>query len=233
MIDLKDNVDAIISDLTNVDKKLGVVLLRTTILAHQLNSEALKKWIELELEGYNDDEIPNYRKLVGKLYVDATDYKDKRHFFPSSLANQSEQTLSIREKVSSFEERIEGVKQGNYVLILHIPLIMHRALFLPEFIKDYNHVINDVGYYVSSSSIKATVASIKYNLLNFLMEIRKEIDKNSVISLVDKQEKVDTILETTILKGVTMNIFTGTNPTQTNIDGDGNQAHTGSGSNTQ
>lgn len=59
----------IIKDLANGAIDTQTALKRTKVLLQELDNEDVLEWINCEIEGYsNDSEVPNYRKIDGRLY---------------------------------------------------------------------------------------------------------------------------------------------------------------------
>ena len=54
-------IDGITQDLVNPNMLLKDVLLKVQVLAFKLKNEKLKTWVDCELNGYNQNKIPEYR----------------------------------------------------------------------------------------------------------------------------------------------------------------------------
>lgn len=51
----------IIKDLVNDEISIEIALNRTKIITNELNNNALEKWINSEVLGYDTSDIPSYR----------------------------------------------------------------------------------------------------------------------------------------------------------------------------
>lgn len=94
-------VGELIDDIVNPQISLSSILRKAKVLASSLRNEEFKKWIDNELNGYNNgEEIPDYRQFNG------VNYGDFFGPFGAELRNAPIHTLILPEKARKYAEEL-------------------------------------------------------------------------------------------------------------------------------
>ncbi len=197
-------IDGIITDLVRPEISLENCLRKTLVLAFQIDNDKLKTWVESELNGYNDVEVPSYRKVSAELRGRLTQatyggiLTRNHERLPVELSDNDFvkkflKAYNIKHSIASLEEI---VKKDDSRSVLAIPAPIHTISLFEEIIPDWN--IEQIWINIGYLSVISVISSIKNNLLNFLLELNREISQNANFSIMNKQEKVNEILGHTI-----------------------------------
>ena len=83
-----EEINKILQEL--VDRKVQDTLLNVQILAFKIKNDKLKLWVESELNGYKDIEIPSYSKIATAVFGNLVNYK-----MPGRLLVENNKLLTI------------------------------------------------------------------------------------------------------------------------------------------
>jgi len=214
MKDTSDWIDGIIQDLIEPTKKLRDILLKVQILAFKIQNKKLQQWVNNELNGYKYQESPDYRiipvSVFGNLMKPAgfTYAIRKNTVLPIEyLEPEIRKDLMIayvNNPVSELEKMIEG--KGGYTV--NIPHAIYSEI--TELLAN-DWYVDSAWKKINLNSIEAVLTSIKSNLLNFLLELNKEIGEKDNYSIMKNKKKVDNLFDKTIgnISGETVNITIG------------------------
>jgi hypothetical protein len=195
-------LEEIINELTHSsNKSLEQALLQTKVLAYQLDNKNLIDWTNAELNGYEVKNVPDYRVVPCGLYGSMTNgYYRYNHMQIPTLHLEMDKIKELG--VARLNQSITGlehlIKEDNNSDVLISPLS-------PEFIAlIINKKIPTNGYFaetaqkeIAKSSIKQVVSAIRSKLLDFMLELKKEIGNKSITE--NEKEKVNDIFTTTII----------------------------------
>ncbi|EGG92841.1 Abort lactococcal phage infection AbiTii [gamma proteobacterium IMCC1989] len=206
-----------------VDSNTGIpVLLRKCkLLAARLGNKEFKKWIENELNGYDDNNLPDYRilKVMSKGHFSGAFGRQLRNAdIPlnciDSEFREAFQYSYLRQSAAEIESLIENASGG----LLQEP-------WPSEFIAHYSEKIYEdmaclqAWKVISLPALVSSLDAVRNSILNFVLEIEGEspdageapINSNPV-----PQEKVNQIFNTYI-SGTVQNVATGSSNVSQNV----------------
>ncbi|MEN2402382.1 hypothetical protein GKZ90_0021510 [Flavobacterium sp. MC2016-06] len=211
-------INDIVNELIDTEKSINSPLLKTKVLASRLQNETLLRWVSNELKGYNhSDELPDYRKfkgnIVGTYIVGNQQYNNQPvpiigidDEFRKSLTN-----MNFYDSVSSLEnlKREDGRGKLEHVFPAEITgLIEENWINMGN---PYLQLVN-CKRWVAGNAVAGILASIRNNLLDFMLKIDSEFGNITEIEeLKTKKKAIATIMNQTII----------------NNTGDGNILNTG------
>lgn len=165
----------IIVDLANGESSITDTLYRLKILASDLDDTELLNWIEMELEGYKDnDAVPSYRMmrspLYGKVqYVSLGAMITRDMPIPVKVEELDKLRVGIRENISSVEEWA-GEKEDNRKMPYDVRLASQIAdMNLSEMCQ-----IMIAWFPMPASRFLEITNSVKNRLLDALMVLEKQ-----------------------------------------------------------
>ena len=212
----------LISDIINelVDTKISLTspLLKTKLLASRVNNDALRNWVNNELNGYEkNDKLPDYRKHTGQL-------KGTYYNHGALFQNQQIPTTGLDKKMveimHSFDiyegiEPLETYKESDSSGTLEATFGAELTAIIQKNWRDMgNPYLNlmEVKRYASVRIIKQVLGSVRNKLLDFMIAIDEAFDsKTEFEDLRRENKKVEAIMTKTII----------------NTNGDGNVINTG------
>lgn len=230
-MDLKQTVllQDVIDDLINSDKSLTAPLMRLSLFSQLIKNDPLIRYIKRELEGYTfveDDEIPDYRKTPGTLYLDLY-LLGETHTQAASASLLGEeqrshlQYLVFREAIATIEQMaIDRSKpdQTDKQIVHPLPVeILH--LFEKRLKKTSpGSRVRVVGAMIAGSAYKLieVLPIVRSRLLNFTIEVAEEFGVQIDVSAFNKKRDQNNQI-----------IFHIMNKTEITNNGDGNVTNTG------
>lgn len=215
-----DYINTIILELVEPQNQLKDTLLKVKILAFQLKNPKLKEWVENEINGYQDKEIPKYREVASAIYGNLIQdrgfggYASIKSYLLPVEALEFElrdklMLLPLKQSVSNLEELI---KKGNDC---KADLPYSVAQVFDKFLTN-GYEVHTAWYSIGLNSLVGIVDSIKSNLLNFLLELAEELGEHQNIDIMKEKPKIDNLFDKTIgqITGGTVNIVVGTDNIQ-------------------
>ena len=168
-------LDNIIDDLTTDSRSLSSTLRKAKILASKLQLPELKRWIELESNGYpNEIGVPHYRRQKG---VNLGTFFGA---FGSGVKNQVLPTYNLPEPVKSFAENmiflqstgeLEGMLQlqGNQQMKWPAEfVILARSVILIEGME-----LADAHKPIPKYTVQGILENVKNRLLDFVVDMQE------------------------------------------------------------
>ena len=167
-------LDEIRADLIDRSSQLTNTLRKALVLSHQLNVPELGDWVKLELEGYENDDVPEYRHLQLPVYgifpghmglgTQTVDISSK---LPQQVRDNV-QDLSVMYKIAVLEELIASDNtESNRTLAEEFTSILRQAVQMDEralLIESYQKVPH-----VFFAGI---LDSVKNRLLSFILDLQ-------------------------------------------------------------
>lgn len=210
MEEITNLLKGIITDLVNPDTRLQDILLKTQVLAYELNFEKLQLWVDLEINGYDNLTVPKYRilpaQLEGEVVQTLSFTQIARHSsFPLPLE-------VLKKRFDLDEDRLNELKTvriGHSIaeieaLILNSDNKADLTISVPHFIAEIytetfeNAGVNKAWKRFSISGLTQILASVKSHLLKFLLELKKEIGLKEIFVFEKEQPILTSIFEKTI-----------------------------------
>lgn len=218
----------IIDDLINTDKSLSSPLMKLKYFAKLIGNQELIDFSQNELNGYNKniEEIPEYRKAVGTLYVDfqAHIHKHLDKVLPISMIDKEHREafkhvyvtdgIAVVEKLA--KDALDGKSDGHIVLILPMEML-HMLQDPARKLYKSNARIDVIGARLASNSSMAVEIpnAIRAKLLDFVMSIAETFGYDIEIESFNKKSEIN---NKTIIQQMNTTI---------NNSGDGNVINTG------
>lgn len=214
-----NQINSIISDLVDSTTKLQDTLLRVKVLAFKIKNDKLKVWVDNELNGFVDNEVPSYRNIetnvVGNIIQDRgfgmltnKNYTLPIEYIEKELRSKIKHA-AIKNSISELAHMIEG--GGRFQII--IPHMIHSKITK---ILANDWVVEEAWQEVGLNQLEGIFSSVKSKLLSFLLELADEIGENENIEIIENKSRIDKLFEKTIgnLTGETINIVIGSDNIQ-------------------
>jgi len=198
----------IIKELGDKDVSLSSPLRKIKILASRLQNKPLLDWANRELGVYtNGEALPDYRKYPAKLTMDATtgphqynDYPVPTYLLPDDV-RPGICTVEIRQSVATLEALISSNKSGE----VEVSLPAEALLVVQESIRQSGNPgfqIHALHKTVSITTIDQVLASVREKLLDFALELEKELGEETDIQTLSADNSqithiVNNIINTT------------------------------------
>lgn len=205
-------IDSIIEDLIYESSNISDTLRKTKVFASKINNEALMKWINDELYGYEDHKnIPSYRVynasiLMGK-FVSLSFELEQVLNLKDLNSPELEKLLPIfkcSDSVGQIFDDVKEVKTSNFHLYVD-PI--YKKLFS---FKSINALCIHVWRVVPKNFFVGIIDKTKSYLLDFFLLLQKEFpDEISFDILKNQKENVSQIFDKTIYQ-ITTNISNST-----------------------
>lgn len=184
----------IIKDLVNGDNNIESVLLRLKIILSDLENEKINKWIDSEIQGYeNPEDVPLYRILygepIGTFILGNPNYglKHTNHRVPlGHLEKEMREdllTVPLTDGVLGIKSLLESQSQvGKPIPTEFCHAISNHKLF-----------INSMNVSVSINKLQGVIANIKTKLLNILLKIEKEYGNLDALDTLSDKTNTQTL----------------------------------------
>ena len=168
-------LEQISTDLIDQSSQLTNTLRKAQVLARQLNVPELGDWVKLELEGYKNDDVPEYRHLQLTVYGIfpgpmglGTQTVDISSRLPQQIRDNV-QDLPVTYKIAVLEELIaSGDTESHRTLAEELTSILRQAVQMDEralLIESYQKVPH-----VFFAGI---LDSVKNRLLSFILDLQE------------------------------------------------------------
>ncbi|SFN06124.1 hypothetical protein SAMN05421594_0729 [Chryseobacterium oleae] len=217
----------VIEDIVNAEKSLSSALMKLSYFGRLINNDELINYTSKELNGYNvNEEVPEYRKSIGKLRIEMQAYTHTHHgVLPVSMLEEPFKSIykyvKVREGISSIEQlgkeaTLDG--DSNKEIGVAFPMEMLRILQTPArklYQSDVRIDVVGATLCTSKNIIVEIPNAIRTKLLDFVMSIAKEFGYYIEIETFNKNPEIN---------NQTINNYMSTT---INNNGDGNLINTG------
>lgn len=198
-MDIKPLIESAIQSLSN-NCNIETIMLKAQTIAHILNDDKFKKWINCEQNGYTDnDQLPSYRIIGCNVYLDISrPYVGivKNFSFPPGLMDKYDKRLFSMPFHNSLIE-IDSFSKENGQITSEIIAAMY-----PKINKYINGDILNAKQGVSPSSLISIISTFKSKLLDFFLQLNDKLDINLDLDKIDNKKTIETIMNQTIYAGV-------------------------------
>ena len=211
-------IDELIADITGQSVNLTDVLIKTKVLAFKLKNEDLSKWIEYELNGYPNGNLPDYRilhcQVIGHMsngFREVKNYPIPIQFLDKKLL-ESITTVRLNQSVSTLEGLTNENKLGMVISPEFYPYLSKGL--------DSGFVIQYARREIDNAQIAQTNTAIRSKLLDFLLKLSDEVgDKRDLktFTVGKDKDRVASIFHSAIF-GNNTTIIVGDNNTQSISD---------------
>ena len=182
-------IDDIIATLsTNEAGSLTSALLNTKVLLHKLGERDSLLWVDLELKGYGNDAVPEYR-VVGSTVLGNVGNGYQRH------GNQTIPLMHLKDELREVFDTsrltqsiaaIEEFSQQDETLTRRVPPELY-----PKLSESYS-----AGFYVqhawvevSAGAVSQVLTEVRSRLLDFLLELSEKFPGEPELSSLKQQSK--------------------------------------------
>lgn len=205
LMDIKKIVNKLIENIADSKMGAGDILRNAKILAYNIDNNDFKKWIDKESNGYSEDEeLPEYRIIKTVLYGKIEQIKGfgssvlyERFLLPTSHLSKEQQdiinTWRCINPIGEIQSIIDNAGEnglGTPCPISVIPLI--RKAMYP------NVNINQVWREIQKYDLENIIESVKNRLLDFLLELDKEMNLDANFVPHNNDMKTQKIFQNTI-----------------------------------
>ena len=191
---------------------LSAILLKSKLLASQLQSRDFRKWIDSELDGYSDvDLVPEYRIIYPDIQADYygqqgqswTGVSISLDEFPKNMQDNLGRHIFL-DNIAELEALLDG---ESYTLRKNFTADLVGFIRQGPVPRVQNMEILGVSAIIAKHSVKGVLHAIRKRLLDFLIELREkypnlESDSNAVTKLPESD--VAKIAERTIYNNCTI-----------------------------
>jgi len=209
-------IKQLITDIAFDNIKLSQAITRAKLVENKIKNEVFKKWLNKELEGYeyNDQYLPEYRKVWSIITLTAEFLFGRQHNFPVVLDIEQYgekivdevNFLKIIEPIALVEQQIENMENGKGYI--HLPpqlsamlgnLYKEQLAASGGFVRGGNREVGKIQY-------QNVLEQTKQKLLDTLMELENEFPNliNDYTLTKENNDKVQNI--------ITNNIYGDNNP---------------------
>jgi AbiTii len=178
----------VIRAATGRHNSISDVLRQCLVLAYELENDALKTWLDHELNGYSKaDELPDYRKInitakgffVGSFGSSLSEQPLAAHILEPQHRPWAE-VSNLMLPIAAYEEFTHKTKKPSGSVIVHWPASL-TTRYQTKFFEDW--VLNRAWQEIPSSALYGLVDIIRNKTLKFALEIQKELGaKNDDLS---------------------------------------------------
>ncbi len=221
-------IKQLITDLAHDNIKLSQALTMSKLIAVKIGNDKFKNWLVKELEGYNfnDEYLPNYRRIYSPIFIKVEFPYNGTRIFPVILPDKLEKEIgeiiyfqNIVEPISIIEQQILGFETSKgYINILPTQLQILSEMYKKQ-INAYNGVLTSGYREIGKVQYQNILELTKQKLLDTLLELDKEFPNlnNEYKMTKENEEKIQNIITNNIYgNSGSMNIAAGQNIKQSN-----------------
>lgn len=202
IVKTKGLIEGIIEDLSN-NIAITNVFNKVQILASYLSNEAFSLWVKNERMGYNDvHQLPSYRKTKVEILVDGISggYSLTKFPIPNGALGNDEienimRTYYCYDKISNLEPFKNNSEGANIIVLPAMAYSRIRKIFPMGDVHVAYHRVPNLFF-------SGVVDAVNSKLLDFLLEINKEMEIDADFNAINKKQYIDMIANQTINAGV-------------------------------
>ena len=208
-MEIKEIVEKLIENIADSKMEAGDILRNTKILAFNIDNASFKLWVDKESNGYNDKDIlPAYRIIKTVLYGKIEQIKGfgnsllyERFLLPASHLSSQEydliNTWRCINSVGEVQSMIDNAGDNN--LATPCPL---SVIPLVKRVLSPNVNVNQVWRELQKYDLVNVIESVKNRLLDFLLELDKEMKLDANFIPSNNDMKTQMIFNNTINAGI-------------------------------
>lgn len=197
-------ISEIISDLINSEKSIYSPLLKTKVLATKIKNSLLLNWVNHELNGYNIDEAPDYRRYscqISGTYINGNYQYNDQPIPTIGLPKNFEELFHQIEFLQSINA-LEALVTDNTSEI-SAPISPEFASLLQQNIRKqgnpFFYIIN-ARRRVPISVVTQILSIVRSKLLDFMLKLDEEFGSLTDISeMTLSNDKITNIMNQTII----------------------------------
>lgn len=208
-MEVKDIVEKLIENIADSKMEAGDILRNAKILAFNIDNADFKLWVDKESNGYEDkDVLPEYRIINTVLYGKIEQIKGwgssliyERFLLPTSHLSSQEydliNTWRCINSVGEVQSMIDNAGDNN--LATPCPL---SVIPLVKRVLSPNVNVNQVWRELQKYDLVNVIESVKNRLLDFLLELDKEMKLDANFIPSNNDMKTQRIFNNTINAGI-------------------------------
>jgi hypothetical protein len=240
MRSLNENIETIITELTDSEIKLSDILYRVRAVGNQLRNEDLLDWVDNQVHGFPEDakDVPSHRVIVTvvKAYIfDGHDHE----IVNVEIRNESNVEITISSSIQTMEIVLSNPSVHKDFFKYPLMFSDYKNVVLPEYFEGCP--IIDVYMDIPTYEIESILKSVRNVLIDFMFELGDELGLELYPKIKTDNKAISALVQKELLdKGEGMNsqtnhfhISNGANSQQISSKGDDNQFHSGSGDNSK
>jgi hypothetical protein len=211
-------LDDIIDILSTRDGSLTDALLKTKIFLHQIGRKDLATWIDNELAGYPDDDVPEYRIISTEVRGSLTSFRWQMpdtqlpigHLTPKQKKQLT--SFSMASSLELVEEAIKSYRTKGGGMVRNLPV--ESTMVFQKVMEQGVNVIR-AWCQVNMGDVENIISEVRTRLLNFALELKEVVGDDTLTEMKSKgvPEQAGKIFEMTI-NGTGNSIYLAHNSTQ-------------------
>jgi hypothetical protein len=155
------------SDAINTSVRVSDLLRKALIVARKLGLQEFEQWVSLELNGYKDVKVPDYRMLTGEIKVWNEYHGWQPVFFENTKLAERLSSKGAGQPIGELETLFkEGKKTHN--LVMHFP--KHIEL---QIMKDAPYLAQPV-LLVPEASVYGIIEAVRNALLHWALKLEQD-----------------------------------------------------------
>lgn len=180
-------MSALVHELVDMASRPGVstadLLRRALVAARRLGAPELVDWVNSELSGYRSGEVPDYRRVQGRLMAEHPRHGAVPFFAPTETTELLED-FHIRQ---SIPELIHLQSSGNDYIV-HFPTDIERSLM--QRMRASTGVALRPGLRFSSVQLEGVVETVRSRILDWALDLegRGVLGEGMTFTLLEKQK---------------------------------------------
>jgi hypothetical protein len=194
-------IEEIIDEISNGNTKLTDILIKTKVLAFKLKNKELISWIDSELNGYNSEDIPDYRILKCQIIGSLSNGFKRAMEYPIPLSGIDEDiaseltTINLYQSISTLDHFIYDEESNKFAVHVPAKLCNYISTTLGN-----GYQIEYAKKQIDIVQITQVITAIKSKLLDFLLNLNEEIGDEAIESFLHGQskEKVEGLFHSTV-----------------------------------
>jgi len=220
-------IKELITDIAYDKIKLSQGLTRAKLIANEIKNDIFSKWLNKELEGYEyqDEYLPNYRKIWSLIELVMEMPGGRFHTFPVIVPEDMDEKFKesvnnhfIIEPISIVEVQIESIDTPKGYINLPPQMIEILAEPFKRQVALYRGVIRKAQREIGKVHYQSVIELTKQKLIDTLMQLNNEFPnlENKYEMTEENKDKVQHIITNNIYGDSNpLNIATGNNNVQT------------------
>ncbi|KOY86240.1 hypothetical protein AD998_08860 [bacterium 336/3] len=198
-------INTIINELVDTNKSITSPFLKAKVLASQIQNSELLKWVNDEIQGYEQENLPDYRVKYGYLqgdYINGNSHLKNQPIL-TGLGKDIEEEIKRIRFTQSLQE-LESMLSKESDTIIRNLLVPQLVKLVEQSIKRVpeNRAFNLIHLEVITSItvVNNILSVVRNKLLDFMLKITEEFGQTVEIKdLKENKEKVNTIMNHTII----------------------------------
>ncbi len=189
----------LIQDLTFDKITLTQALTRAKLIAYKIKNDNFKEWIELELGGYINKELPKYRVINCDVFAEVIDPFRGKYTIPFDVTNvdkdlteNSFYKMNVTQSVGTMESGLEKDGESQY----GYEFLPQQLVQLLRSMTSDGDSITAVKRRIQFSEIRHILSITKQKLLDILLQLNDAFPhlENDFVTDINSIDKAQTII---------------------------------------